>query len=224
VDLDRFHPPRPGEREGLRAQLGLARDARVAIYTGRFLRGKGLEMLLEAFARVASRDREAHLVLAGSGDGQALSVEDALRARAAAPGLAGRVSFPGRVENVPDWLRAADVFVFPSLFEALGLSLVEASACGLPGLGTRTGGIVDVIEDGASGRLLPPNDVESWTASLADLLADPERRAILGARAAAVARARFDARDAVERYRALFDELAAVRRRPDRAAVGAARS
>jgi glycosyltransferase involved in cell wall biosynthesis len=209
VDTDRFHPAGPGEREDLRARLGLPRAGLIVTYTGRLLRGKGLEALLEAFASLAGGSEPAHLVLVGAGEGQSLSVEDELRARAQAADLAGRVTFAGRVEAVEDWLRASDVFAFPSVFEALGLSLLEAAACGLPAVGARTGGIVDVIEEDRSGLLVPPGDTEALAAALRALAADPERRRALGARARERACARFEVRDSVAQYAALFRELAA---------------
>src|SRR5262249_3822363 len=143
VDTERFAPAAPGQRAELRRRLALPADALIACYTGRLLRGKGLELLLESIAEVRATNPEWHLLLVGSGEGQSLSVEHALRERAARPDLQGHVSFTGRVADVGDYLRASDVFAFPSLFEALGLSLVEAAACGLACLGTRTGGIVD---------------------------------------------------------------------------------
>jgi len=177
------------------------------VYSGRLLRGKGLEVLLEAFAAVAATEPEAVLVLVGSGEGQSLSVEEALKTRAQEKGLAARVRFTGRVDEVEAWLQAADVFAFPSEFEALGLSLLEAFSCGLPAAGSRTGGIVDVIEDGRSGLLVPPGDPLGWRDALLRLLRGEDERRTLGLRAREVARARFDARDNVLRYRELFLEF-----------------
>jgi glycosyltransferase involved in cell wall biosynthesis len=117
------------------------------------------------------------------------------------------VSFTGRVDDVAERLRASDLFAFPSEFEALGISLIEAAACGLPAIGTRTGGIVDVIEDGASGLLVPPGDAAALSAGMRALIADPDRRAQLGRRARQIARERFDLEDSVCRYAALFREL-----------------
>jgi glycosyltransferase involved in cell wall biosynthesis len=208
VDTGRFRPRPPEERAALRAALGLPADALVVTYTGRLLRGKGLETLLEAFARVAASEPRAHLMLVGSGAGQALSNEDDLRARVPRLGLDGRVTFTGRVDTVEDCLSASDVFAFPSEFEALGLSLIEAAACGLPCVGTRTGGIVDVIEDGRTGLLVPPADVDALAAALEALLGDPDRRAALGAGARERVVERFDVERSVDRYHALFQELA----------------
>ncbi len=213
VDTTRFRPATAIEKAALRARLALAPDAVVVAYTGRLLRGKGLEALLAAFARLAEEFPAAHLLLVGSGAGQALSVEDALRADVARRGLGTRVTFAGRVDAVEDMLRAADVFAFPSVFEALGISLIEAAACGLACVGSRTGGIVDVIENGVTGLLVAPGDAEALQAALARLLADPDARGAMGARAAVAARARFDLDASVLAYRGLFEEVARRRGR-----------
>jgi glycosyltransferase involved in cell wall biosynthesis len=206
VDTERFRPADPGERAALRARLGLPGGV-LAVYSGRLLRGKGLETLLEAFARVAGEAGDLALALVGSGEGQTLSVEDELKRRVAEGGLAGRVLFAGRVERVEDTLRAADLFVFPSVFEALGIALVEAAACGLPALASRTGGIVDVVEDGRSGLLVAPGDAVELASGLRALAGDAARRAELGKEARRIAVARFDERDGLDRYRALFREV-----------------
>jgi glycosyltransferase involved in cell wall biosynthesis len=207
VDTARFHPASADERRAARARLGLPADACVIAFTGRLLRGKGLEDLLTAFAKVAGDVPSAHLLIVGSGAGQALSVEDDLRATALRAGLSARVTFTGRLDDVSDALRAADVFAFPSVYEALGLSLIEAAATGLPAVGARTGGIVDVIEDGASGWLVSPGDALDLAARLRALVGDPAARARLGARAREIAVDRFDETRALVRYRALLGEV-----------------
>jgi glycosyltransferase involved in cell wall biosynthesis len=219
VDTDRFRPGTPAERKALRERLGLPPSGPIVTYTGRLLKGKGLETLVDAFAGVASRHPAAHLLVVGSGADQALSIEESLRESVRRLGLAERTTFAGRVDTVEDYLRASDVFAFPSEFEALGLSLIEAAACGLPAVGSRTGGIVDVIEDGASGLLVEPGDARALAEALDRLLGDAGLRAELGARGHAIARARFDLEDSVQRYRALFREVSSRRgvSRPERA-------
>lgn len=206
VDTRRFRPAEAGERAALRERLGLPRGV-LAVYAGRLLRGKGLETLLSAFAAVALDVPGLALVLVGSGEGQALSVEEDLRRRVRDAGLGDRVLFAGRQERVEDHLRAADLFVFPSVFEALGIALVEAAACGLPAVASRTGGIVDVVDDGRSGVLVPPGDEGALAGAIAVLARDGGRRAALAHAAREVALARFDWRDAFGRYRALFREV-----------------
>jgi glycosyltransferase involved in cell wall biosynthesis len=219
VDTERFRPADPVERAALRARLGLP-DGVLAAWSGRLLRGKGLETLLEALARVAGDVKDLRLLLVGSGEGQALSIEDELRRGAGAAGLAERVVFTGRVERVEDALRAADLFVFPSVFEALGISLVEAAACGIPAVASRTGGIVDVVEEGRSGLLVAPADAAALAEGLRALGTDPGRRAAMGREARKIAVARFDERDSLVRYRAVFREV--TPRRPSSSPPGGA--
>jgi len=211
VDTARFRPASPDERVALRRRLGLPADALVIAWTGRVLKGKGLETLLGAFERVAAAGPGAHLLLVGSGSGQALSIEDELRGRVQASGLRPRVTFAGRVDAVEDWLRASDVFAFPSLVEALGISLIEAAACGLPCVGSRTGGIVDVIEEGRTGLLVPPGDAEALASALRALLSDPGARAAMGEAGRRLGVRRFDVEDSLERYRSLFREVGSRR-------------
>jgi len=210
VDTERFRPATVEEKLALRSELGLPGGV-LAVYSGRLLRGKGLESLLDAFASIADKAEDLRLVLLGSGEGQALSVEDELRRRVAERGLGTRVTFTGRRERVEDYLRAADVFVFPSVFEALGIALVEAAACALPAVASRTGGIVDVVEDGVSGRLVAPGDTVALSEALLGLSADGALRSRMGREANTTALARFDERDGVERYRALFREVSSRR-------------
>jgi len=207
VDLDVFRPARPAEREALRHRFGLPVEEAIVGYTGRLLRGKGLETLIDAFARLASEGAPVHLLIVGSGAGQALSVEDRIKAQVSERGLDGRVTLTGRVDNVEDYLRACDVFAFPSVFEALGLSLIEAAACGLACVASRTGGIVDVVEDGVSGLLFEPENTARLADCLRTVLADGPRRRAMGERGRDLVRRRFDALGSLERYRALFREL-----------------
>jgi glycosyltransferase involved in cell wall biosynthesis len=208
VDTERFRPATPAERRALRRALGLGEGTLIA-WSGRLLRGKGLETLLEAFSGIVAVEPELRLVLVGSGEGQSLSIEAELRRAVEARGLRGRVVFTGRVDDVADHLRACDLFVFPSVFEALGISLVEAAACALPAVACRTGGIVDVVEDGGSGLLVPPNDPTGLAGALAALARGGARREALGGRAREIALARFDERESLRRYRTLFSELTA---------------
>lgn len=211
VDTARFRPASAAERAALRERLGLPVGGRIIIYAGRLLRGKGLEGLIAAFRPIAAAVPAAHLAIVGAGEGH-LSVDAGLRAMAVAEGLADHVTFAGRVDAVEDWLRAADIFAFPSLNEGLGIALIEAAACGLPAVASRTGGIPDVVEDGRSGVLAPPGDVAALSAGLHRLVADPALAATMGEAARDTARTRFDEREAFDRYRSLFRELAERRR------------
>lgn len=219
VDRNRFHPLRPDARTERRASLGLEGRTWIA-YTGRLLRGKGLERLVDAFATIHRDIPRTGLLLVGSGDDQPLSIEAELKERVRHLGLPDAVRFTGRVDDVETYLQAADIFAFPSEYEALGLSLIEAAACGLPCVGARTGGIVDVIEDGASGILVPPGDTEALTGALSRLVNEAPLRAAYGQRGVTRVRDAFDAQRTLVRYRALFDEVARQHRDRSARAVG----
>jgi glycosyltransferase involved in cell wall biosynthesis len=212
VDTSRFRPADAEGKARLRRALGLPEEALLAVYTGRLLRGKGLEVLLDAFESVVAELPESRLIVVGSGAGQALSVEGSLRARASRGALSGRVTFTGRVDAVEDYLRAADVFTFPSFFEAMPLSLIEAAACGLACAASAVGGVVDVLEDGRSGLLLPAGDRPRLASALFSLLGDGALRARLGAAARERVLRSFDFETSVERYETLFDSFAPARR------------
>jgi len=208
ADTVRFRPAAPGEARELRARLGLPLDGVLAVFTGRLLKGKGLEILIEAFARLAGDQRDAHLVILGTGAGQVLSVEHALREEVEQRGLAQRVTFTGRVDNVDEYLRACDLFAFPSLYEGLPHSPIEAAAAGLPAVASRTGGIPDVVVDGQTGLLVEPGDVDGVTLALRTLLADALLRERFGRAARELALARFALAAVSARYRDLFERLA----------------
>jgi glycosyltransferase involved in cell wall biosynthesis len=211
VDTRRFRPASASDKVELRRRLALPLDAKLLVFSGRLLRGKGLEILIEAFARLAPEQPSASLVLIGSGDGQSLSIEDELRNRVVALSLAQRVFFAGRVDNVEDYLRAGDVFVFPSLFEALPLAVIEAQACGLACVAARTGGIPEIIEDGVSGLLVTPGDPDVLLNVTRRVLDEPVLRTRLGKEAREAASRCFDLEVNVERYASFFSQVHATR-------------
>ncbi len=123
----------------LRAELGLPANGLVIGHVGRFHQQKNHAFLLEVFAEVARREPRAHLLLVGDGP-----LRPAIERQAQDLGLAGRVTFTGVRDDVPRlMLGAMDLFLFPSLYEGLGIVLVEAQAVGLPCA------ISDVIPDEA---------------------------------------------------------------------------
>jgi 2-deoxystreptamine N-acetyl-D-glucosaminyltransferase/2-deoxystreptamine glucosyltransferase len=145
------------------------------LFVGRLAFQKGVITLVEA----ASRMREdAEIVLVGDGPDRA-----AVERRAAELGLQHRVTLTGFVPHaqVPSVLRHGDVLVLPSTYEELGSVLVEGMRAGLPIVGSATGGIPEVVRDGETGVLCPPGDAAAFAAAIDGLLADPARRAAMGA-------------------------------------------
>ena len=169
-------------RAAARARLGLPAGAFVIAGVGRLVPIKGFDLLVDALPAIAARVPSACALLIGDGEERA-----ALEARAAARGVGARLRITGALTDVTGVLAAADVLAAPSRNEGMGRVLVEAMAIGLPVVGTRVGGIPDVILDGECGRLVAAEDAAALADALAELGADAALRAKLGA--AAVPRA-----------------------------------
>jgi len=166
VDLERFAP---GSTRGARRALGVAEDARLVLYVGRFADGKGLDTLLEAFGTVRAALPEALLALVGSGP---LHVR--LERRILADGIARSVRLPGEAphEAIPRWMQAADVVVLPSEAEGMPNVVREALACGRPVVATAVGDVPRLVTADA-GRLVPPSDPAALADAIANVLARP---------------------------------------------------
>ena len=172
--------PRPAAGgPDLRERLGLD-PATLLVGTVCVLRPqKALEVLVDAFAQVAPRVPEAHLVIGGWGQ-----LREQLERQVAALGLGDRVHFLGWVDNVRDVLRSVDVAAMSSDFEGTPLFGLECMAEGVPLVSTDVGGIRDVLDDGRSVLLVPRRDAPAMARALEGLLRDPARRAEVAAAAA----------------------------------------
>jgi L-malate glycosyltransferase len=141
-------------------------------------REKGHDVLLQAAAIVVRQFPDARFDLVGAGPELAM-----LRAQAEALGLGNAVSFLGHCEDVPARLAVADLFVHPSRSEAFPNAVLEAMAIGLPTIASAVGGLLEVIEHGRTGALVPPGDPVALACEINRLMADPARAAQLGAAA-----------------------------------------
>ena len=159
IDLGRFSPSGDGAR--LRDQLGIPREAFAVLFVGRFDRQKGIEVLLRAFARLPAT---AWLVLAGSPvvhatEAAALEYVRGLQTLAEELGVAERVLWVGRRSDLPELYAACDVLVLPNeVDESFGRVLAEAMACGTPAVGSRVGGIPEVLAGEFQRFVVAPGD------------------------------------------------------------------
>jgi L-malate glycosyltransferase len=160
----------------VRADLGVA--GFVLGVVGRLEEQKGHRWLLAALPELAREIPKLTVLLVGSG-----RQEEALRRQAEALGVGPLVHFLGTRRDLPRLFRAMDLFVQPSLWEGLPLTLLMAMGAGLPVVGTRVSGITEVIADGVNGRLVPPGDPQTLAGAILDLYRRPELRNRLGAAA-----------------------------------------
>ncbi len=190
-------------REQARARLGLPPEAFVIGSVGRLGEQKAPLDLLSAFTTVAARHPQARLVYVGDGP-----LRGELEAAIAAAGLGGRVLLTGLRRDVPELLRAFDVFALASRWEGLPRVFPQAMAAGLPIVATRVDGAPDAVTPGENGWLVPVGDMPAMAARLCELAADPATARRMGD----AGRARvdeFSAQRMVDELAGLYAELAA---------------
>ena len=186
------------DRELERRLLGLSEEDLLVLHVGRFHRQKGQDVLLRAFQEAHREEPRLRLMLAGDG-------EESPRVLAGDLNLEDRVLFAGDVADPVRLYAAADIFAFPSRWEAFGITLLEAMASGLPVVATKTGGIPEVV--GADvGQLVARGKVTPLALALIGLARDKDLRLHRG-EAARVRAREFDARSGVERLAAVYDGL-----------------
>jgi len=168
VDLARFAVR--GEAPGDPITLGFVKH---------LLPKYGPDVMIEAFAKVHAARPRTKLVLAGRG-----TMKDQLDRRVAELGLADSVQIVGRVphEQVPALIGSFDIMVMPSVYESetFGVAAIEASACGVPVVASRVGGVPEAVLHERTGLLVPPRDVDELAAACIDLIDDPAKRRRLG--------------------------------------------
>jgi UDP-glucose:(heptosyl)LPS alpha-1,3-glucosyltransferase len=178
IDLQRFNPGLAAEhRSAVRERFSIAQDAPVILFVGNGFERKGLPQLLRAFAAMQRHD--AHLIIVGSDRKM-----KAAQAQASRLGIAQRTHFAGAQQDVRPFYGAADAFALPTLYDPFPNAALEALACGLPVLSSRTCGVAELVEAGISGFITDALDEAAITTALDKLANDaPTMRA--AARAAA---------------------------------------
>jgi glycosyltransferase involved in cell wall biosynthesis len=218
IDTDRFRPATAAERDALRRRFGFPADRPVVAFVGFFSHDKQPRTLFEAWMRINTDERgwnaekssriDSTLLFVGATESPYFEVDAqlaaAMRSDAARLGIADRLVFAGVTHDVPDYLRASDLFVLPSRREGLPVALLEAMACGLPCVASRLPATDGIITDGRNGVLVAPGDVAAFADAMAALLGDPARAAALGAAARATVVERFDASHVADRWMAAY--------------------
>jgi glycosyltransferase involved in cell wall biosynthesis len=212
VDIERFRPA--PDRDALARELGLAGKLRV-LFTGIVLRRKGVDLLLDAWERVAARIPEAHLHVVGGHQFDPVREKEAhdfaaeCLARAEAPPLAGRVTFHGRRHDLHQLVPAAHVFLFPSRLEGFPNVVLEALASGTPPVVTRIAGSTDEsVRDGETGYVVEQEDAAGLAEKTELLLSQGDLRESFSGAARADAEKRYAlpivAHAHLEMYRAIL--------------------
>jgi len=198
--------PDPQARQTLREQWAVPKDGIVIMTVARLSREKGLDVLVDAAARVRTQCPQARFVLVGSGP-----LEQSLARQIRDRGLEETVRLAGFHTDVASVLSAADVFVLPSYSEGMPNAVLEAFAAGLPVVASAVGGLVEAVDHERTGLLVPAGDAAALAEAVSRLIQDPSLARTLAQAGVAVARERFSIDKVAAEYAALYASLGASR-------------
>ncbi|MEY4764597.1 MAG: glycosyl transferase, group 1 [Pseudomonadota bacterium] len=173
VDTDQYRPEgRSADLAWFREEFKLKPDALTIGMVAQFIARKGHHTLLDALPAVLAQHPQTQVILFGQGP-----LTDEIRSLVqASPLLSKHVQLPGFRKDLARVLPCLDVLAHPAFMEGLGVSLLQAAACGVPLVGGRAGGIPEIIQPGLNGELITPGDVPALSAALMGLLGDEARR------------------------------------------------
>jgi glycosyltransferase involved in cell wall biosynthesis len=177
VDLEIFRPAKTAaEKEALRQKLGLPAGAAILLYAGRINHEKGLHWLLPAYRDLLKTCSNTLLVLLGPVHANDEAYAQSLKEDLKAWGIAERVRFAGAVNNVPDYMRACDLFVLSSREEGFSSAILEAMASQLPVVVSDVPGISESqVQNGVEGLLVPLGDIQALTEAMETLFTNPQK-------------------------------------------------
>lgn len=200
IDIERYSKNEEA-RGRLRGEFGID-DKTVLIGTvSRAEPVKGLRYLVEAMPQVIRRVPGVMVLVVGGG-----SQLDDLKKTAIELGIHDHVIFEGIREDIPEILSAIDIFVLPSISEGMPLALLEAMASGKPVIGSKVGGIPELIEDGLTGYLVPPGDPNRLAGSIVKLSVDHELMRSMGREARRKVEEKYNVKVQVERLVNLYEK------------------
>ena len=183
-------------------QFGVPKDSPVCITVGRLEQQKGIDVLLDAAARVKVDHPDCHFLIVGDGRDRA-----ALQARAVELGLAATTHFTGLRADVPNLLAAATLFVLPSRWEGMANALLEAMASGLPVVATAVEGSSELVRSGKTGLLVPAGTSVELATAIGGVLAAPCHSREMALAAQSTVKSVYTTDAAVRAYCHLYEQL-----------------
>ncbi len=184
VDTGTYAPP--SDRAAAFAESGLPGRYAIGCF-GRVRAQKGSDVFVDAMCRLLPRYPDFTAVMVGAITADQTGFANDLKRRIEAAGLTSRIVITGElsIEEVQRWYKRLTIYAFTSRNEGFGLTLIEAMAAGAALVASRAGAAEVVVEDGVTGALMPPGDVDALVAALEPLMRDPAAASAMGERAKA---------------------------------------
>ena len=183
-------------------------DEKIIVHLSNFRPVKRVTDVVEVFARIAPIVPSRLLLI---GDGPERSAAEFLALK---HGIADRVDFLGKQDNVNELLALADLMIMPSEMESFGLAALEAMACCVPAIATRVGGVPELIEHQVNGLLYEVGDIDGMAAGALSLLTDPDHLETMSKAARKTAQDKFCASRIIPMYEAYYEQVIAASKRP----------
>lgn len=206
VDTNLFFPPAPADTVALRKHLGFSRKNPILFSIGRLVAGKRFDVLLNAMPQILREYPDCLLIIAGTGAQQIDDVEEELGQQVKSLGISNHVQFIGAINNVVEYLQAADVFVFPSAKEGMPNAVLEALATGIPIIASRIGGVTDIVDETCA-DLVPVGDVDAFAESILSALNKPQETEAKVMRGRQRAEQQFSIQAVADKYETMFYTL-----------------
>ena len=213
VDVSKFRQVNDVERIQLRQKLGLNPDDHFIVFVGSAVARKGIDVLVAAFHQIRSHSNGVELLIVGpyNFSDPAYKLASDLKDELEAAGYSSYVHWIGRVDNVHDYMRAADIFCLPTRREGFGIVIIEAMAAGLPVVVSRLEGVTtDIIRSDREGILITGHNPDDYAQALLRLLNNPAMAKAMGSEARARAVSAYSLEQIAQRYAQLYGELAGV--------------
>jgi glycosyltransferase involved in cell wall biosynthesis len=169
LDISRFKKPDESIQQEIRQSLNLPLNRQIIITVAVLREPKGIQYMLKALPTILAKNPNTHYLIVGDGD-----YGDTLRDLVTAIGIQENVTFAGRRTDIPALLSIGDVFVLPTLKDALPTVLIEALAAGIPIVASNVGGVPEIVEDGVNGLLVPPENPAELTRACLQFLQNRE--------------------------------------------------
>jgi len=206
VDASRFISGAYSEKKQWKVEQGLQQEAKIVLFSSRLVHRKGLDVLLAAWPTITRKYPEAHLVIVGSGADQSDSVEKVMKKMVVDKGLE-RVMFVGETKVPEQFLKIADIFVFPSRREGFPNALLEALSCGLAVVASHIGGVTAVLGNSDICLTFRPEDSGDLSRQILKMLDDEELAKEKGALARELMLTEYSFQSISSQYLTLYTRL-----------------